>query len=67
MHQAEGWAFFRVIEPILGNNGIDTSTIDSILNLANEPGSGSVDDITAVLNPVIAYFGITPEEFGSYG
>ena len=67
VHQAEGWAFFRVIEPILGNNGIDTSTIDSILNLANEPGSGSVDDITAVLNPVIAYFGITPEEFGSYG
>ena len=67
VHQAEGWAFFRVIEPILGNNGVDTSTIDSILNLANEPGSGSVDDITAVLNPVIAYFGITPEEFGSYG
>ena len=67
VHQAEGWAFFRVIEPILGNNGIDTSTIDSILNLANEPGSGSVDDITAVLNPVIEAFGITPEEFGSYG
>ncbi len=67
VHQAEGWAFFRVIEPILGNNGIDTSTIDSILNLANEPGSGSVDDITAVLNPVIESFGITPEEFGSYG
>ena len=67
VHQAEGWAFFRVIEPILGNNGIDTSTIDSILNLANPPGSGSVDDVTAVLNPVIADFGITPEEFGSYG
>ena len=67
VHQAEGWAFFRVIEPILGNNGIDTSTIDSILNLANAPGSGSLDDVTAVLNPVIAYFGITPEEFGSYG
>ena len=67
VHQAEGWAFFRVIEPILGNNGIDTSVIDSILNMENEPGSGSVADIQAVLDPVIAYFGITPEEFGSYG
>ena len=67
VHQAEGWAFFRIIEPILGNNGIDTSVIDSILNMENEPGSGSVADIQAVLDPVIAYFGITPEEFGSYG
>jgi len=67
VHQAEGWAFFRIIEPILGNNGIDTSVIDSILNMENEPGSGSVADIQAVLDPVIADFGITPEEFGSYG
>ena len=67
VHQAEGWAFFRIIEPILGNNGIDTSVIDSILNMENEPGSGSVADIQAVLDPVIAYFGITPAEFGSYG
>ena len=67
VHQAEGWAFFRIIEPILGNNGIDTSAIDSILNMENEPGSGSVADIQAVLDPVIADFGITPEEFGSYG
>ena len=67
VHQAEGWAFFRIIEPILGNNDIDTSVIDSILNMENEPGSGSVADIQAVLDPVIAYLGITPEEFGSYG
>ena len=67
VHQAEGWAFFRIIEPILGNNGIDTSVIDGILNMENEPGSGSVADIQAVLDPVIAYFGITPAEFGSYG
>jgi len=67
VHQAEGWAFFRIIEPILGNNGIDTSVIDSILNMENEPGSGSVADIQAVLDPVIASFGITPAEFGSYG
>ena len=67
VHQAEGWAFFRIIEPILGNNGIDTSVIDSILNMENEPGSGSVADIQTVLDPVIASFGITPAEFGSYG
>ena len=67
VHQAEGWAFFRIIEPILGNNGVDTSAIDSILNMENEPGSGSVADIQAVLDPIIAYFGITPAEFGSYG
>ena len=67
VHQAEGWAFFRIIEPILGNNGIDTSVIDSILNMENEPGSGSVADIQAVLDPVIASFGITSAEFGSYG
>ena len=67
VHQAEGWAFFRIIEPILGNNGIDTSVIDSILNMENEPGSGSVADIQAVLDPVITSFGITPAEFGSYG
>ena len=67
VHQAEGWAFFRIIEPILGNSGIDTSVIDSILNMENQPGSGSVADIQAVLDPVITSFGITPEEFGSYG
>ena len=67
VHQAEGWAFFRIIEPILGNNGIDTSVIDSILNMENEPGFGSVADIQAVLDPVITSFGITPAEFGSYG
>ena len=67
VHQAEGWAFFRIIEPILGNNGIDTSVIDSILNMENDPGSGSVADIQAVLDPVITSFGITPAEFGSYG
>ena len=67
VHQAEGWAFFRIIEPILGNNGIDTSVIDSILNMENEPGSGSVADIQAVLDPVITSFGITAAEFGSYG
>ena len=35
--------------------------------MENEPGSGSVADIQAVLDPVIADFGITPAEFGSYG
>ena len=35
--------------------------------MENEPGSGSVADIQAVLDPVITSFGITPAEFGSYG
>ena len=65
IHQAEGWAFFRVIEPMIAE--VDPSvaaTIDGIYNLSNEasdPGS----TVLEALEKVYPALGISPSEVGS--
>jgi hypothetical protein len=52
VHQAEGYAFFRVIEPMLAEAGGDVDTVNAVLSLANEPGAnGGEDEVRAALQP----------------
>ena len=65
IHQAEGWAFFRVIEPMI--EGVDAnvaSTIDGIYNLSNEP-SDSGSTVLEALESVYSALGITSDEVGT--
>lgn len=64
-HQAEGWAFFRVIEPMIA--GVDANvaaTIDGIYNLSNEP-SDSGATVLEALESVYSELGITSDEVGT--
>ena len=58
-HQAEGWAFFRVIEPFVADNGGDVDAILAILDLSNKPGAnGSGDEVREALRPAWDALGI---------
>ncbi len=65
IHQAEGWAFFRVIEPMIAAADPSVAaTIDGIYNLENEPtdpGSKVLD----ALESVYPALGITKSEVGT--
>lgn len=68
VHQAEGLAFFRVIEPILADAGADVDTIDAVLSLENEPGAnGGEDEVRAALQPAFDTLGISDEDIGQLG
>ena len=65
-HQAEGYAFWRVIEPYVGGIA-DSDAINAILHLENEAGSGGGDDIRAALQPAWDALGIEAADVGTYG
>ena len=69
IHQAEGYAFWRVLEPELGATGMFAQTIETLnsaYHLDNEPGSGpSSDDIRTALYPVWGLLEISQDEIGS--
>ena len=69
IHQAEGLAFWRVLEPELGLLGMFAETIETLnsaYELENEPGSGaSSDDIRTALYPVWALLEIGRDDIGS--
>lgn len=65
VHQAEGYAFFRVIEPIVADAGADVDAIESILGLDAEPGAnGNGEDVREALQPALDEFGITDADIG---
>lgn len=65
VHQAEGHAFFRVIEPIVADAGADVDAIEEILVLDAEPGAnGNGDDVRQALQPALDEFGITDADIG---
>ena len=65
IHQAEGWAFFRVIAPMI--DAVDSSAaaaIDGIYNLSNEPSDpGSI--VIGALESTYSALGISPAEVGT--
>ena len=65
IHQAEGWAFFRVIAPMI--DAVDSSAaaaIDGIYNLSNEPSDpGSI--VIDALESTYSALGISPAEVGT--
>lgn len=65
VHQAEGFAFWRVIEALVTPEGADGDTINAILDLANEPGAnGFGGEIRAALQPAFDSLGISDGDIG---
>lgn len=63
--QAEGLAFWRVIEAPAAAVGADVSAVNAIFDLATEPGAGGTgDDVRAALQSAWDAFGIDPEDIG---
>ena len=67
VHQAEGWAFFRVIEPLVANVDADAAaTIASYHDLsAGASQAGADDAVQAAIESTSAGLGITAEEVGT--
>jgi hypothetical protein len=64
-HQAEGLAFWRVIEAWAADGGADVDVVNSIFDLGNEPGSnGGGDEARAALAPVWDALDISAEDIG---
>ena len=64
-HQAEGLAFFRVIEALVAAEGADVDAINAILDLASEPGAnGFGDEVRDALQPAWEALGIDAADIG---
>ena len=66
VHQAEGYAFWRVIEAQAAAAGADVDAVNAILAIGTEPGvNGGGDEVTEALAPAWEAWGITPEDIGA--
>ncbi|MEM9036039.1 MAG: FEA1-related lipoprotein [Actinomycetota bacterium] len=66
VHQAEGLAFWRVIEAYVVPAGADGDAINAIFDLANEPGAnGFGDEVRAALQPAWDALGISADDIGT--
>ncbi|MBS1265534.1 MAG: hypothetical protein MAG471_01379 [Acidimicrobiaceae bacterium] len=64
-HQAEGLAFWRVIEAYVEAEGADVDAINSTFDLANGPGSnGFGDEVRVALAPAWSALGISDADIG---
>lgn len=64
-HQAEGLAFWRVIEAWAADSGADVGTVNQIFDLDSEPGvNGGGDEVRAALAPAWDSLGISAEDIG---
>lgn len=65
-HQAEGYAFWRVVESILVPAGADGEAINAILGLDNAPGeNGAQAEVRAALQPAWDALGISAVDIGN--
>lgn len=65
-HQAEGLAFWRVIEAHVAQHDADVDTINAIFDLANDPGAnGFGDEIRTALAPAWDALGISDTDIGT--
>lgn len=63
-HQAEGLAFWRVIEALVADAGADVTQVNTFFDLANQPASGGGELVRAGLEPAWAALGISAEDIG---
>jgi hypothetical protein len=65
--QAEGWAYFRVIEPLVAraNTAVARAVVD-VFDLKAKPASGSGDKVAGALAKVYETLGIRASEVGTY-
>ena len=65
-HQAEGLAFWRVVEAYMVSAGADADAMGAIFNLDSPPGAnGFGDDVRAALQPAWDALGIAASDIGS--
>ena len=65
-HQAEGLAFWRVVEAYMVPVGADAAAMDAIFSLDNPPGAnGFGDEVRAALQPAWDALGIAASDIGS--
>jgi len=65
-HQAEGLAFWRVVEAYMVPVGADAEAMNAIFDLANPPGvNGYGDAVRVALQPAWAALGITESDIGT--
>ena len=65
-HQAEGLAFWRVIEAYMVPEGADADAMDAIFNLNNPPGANGYGvEVRAALEPAWDALGIAASDIGS--
>ena len=65
-HQAEGLAFWRVIEPYVGGvNPDSTAVLNEVFSLVSEPASGTEGDVRAALEPIWEATGVSADEVGT--
>jgi len=66
-HQAEGLAFFRVIEPAVAGAGADVDAVNAVFDLSAPGQNGDGDTVRQALQPAWESVGITPEDIGQLG
>ena len=65
-HQAEGLAFWRVVEAYMVPAGADADAMDAIFNLNNPPGANGYGvEVRAALEPAWDALGIAASDIGS--
>ena len=65
-HQAEGLAFWRVVEAYMVPAGADAAAMDAIFNLDNPPGANGYGvEVRAALEPAWDALGIAASDIGS--
>ena len=64
-HQAEGLAFWRVIEALVVPAGADGDAVNAVFDLANEPGANGFGDVVrSALEPSWDSLGISADDIG---
>lgn len=64
-HQAEGLAYWRVIEAWVAPAGADVEAVNAIFDLADEPGAnGFGDEVRMALEPAWEALGISADDIG---
>ncbi len=64
-HQAEGWTFFRVIEPMVALANADAAAeIAGYLNLSAQPSADAKDAVKSALESIYSEWGISASEVG---
>ena len=66
IHQAEGYAFWRVLAPMVASAGADVAAVDAYYELSAEPAAGGGDLVADALAPALDALGITAAELGEY-
>jgi hypothetical protein len=63
--QAEGWAYYRVIEPLIAKaNTTVAESIAGVLNLAAKPAAGSAAKVSAAFSAAYGPLGISAPDVG---